>query len=73
MKKTYSVGDIVCYEPTDSIPPSFGFIVEVQDEDLIRVHWYVENILPHARRHREWIPAAILEAAGSLKILTRED
>jgi len=70
----YNIGDLVCYKPKPvikEVPASLGFIVDVKDDDLIKVHWYVENIVPNARRQREWLPAAILEHAGSLKILSR--
>tara|TARA_R110000765_G_C18923142_1_gene606092 strand:+ start:200 stop:427 length:228 start_codon:yes stop_codon:yes gene_type:complete len=69
----FCVGDLVKYEPSKTLPRSLGLIVEVQDEDLIKVYWYVENIIPQAKRHREWLPAAILEAAGSFRILSKVD
>ena len=70
----YGIGDLVCYKPAPvlkEVPGSLGFIVDTRDEDLIKVYWYIENVLPHAKRQREWIPAAILEHAGNLKVLSR--
>lgn len=69
--KRYCIGDLVTYAPSETLPYSLGFIVDVQDEDLIKVHWYVENIVPQAKRRREWLPAAILEAAGSFRIVSK--
>ena len=69
----YNIGDLVSYEPAETLPASLGFIVEIKDEDLIRVHWYVEHILPQAKRHNEWLPASILEHAGGLKVLSRNN
>ena len=67
----FDIGDLVCYEVSEALPQSLGIITEVQDTDLVKVHWYVENITPHARRIREWIPAGILESAGSFKVLSK--
>ena len=69
----FDVGDLVCYEVSKSIPFSLGLITDVEDEDLVKVHWYIETVLPHARRQREWIPASILQAAGSFKVLSKAD
>tara|TARA_Y100000034_G_scaffold129075_2_gene184855 strand:+ start:1060 stop:1311 length:252 start_codon:yes stop_codon:yes gene_type:complete len=71
----YKIGDLVCYQPkpvtVKEVPASLGFIIDIKDEDLIKVHWYVQHVLPLAKRQKEWIPAAILEHTGNLKILSR--
>ncbi len=67
----FDIGDLVSYRVSSRIPQSLGVITEVKDGDLVKVHWYVENIIPHARRQREWIPASILEAAGSFRVLSK--
>ena len=54
-------------------PPSLGFVMDIKDGDLIKVFWYVENYLPHARRQKEWIPASILEHVGTLRVLSKND
>ncbi len=56
-----------------SVPISLGFIVDVKDEDLIKVSWYVENYLPHAKRQKDWIPASILEHAGTLRVISKNN
>ena len=76
IKSEYNVGDLVLYRPRrvhfEVVPASLGFVTQVKDRDLIKVFWYIENILPHARRGQEWIPAAMLEQAGTLHILSRK-
>tara|TARA_R100000008_G_C3479015_1_gene112873 strand:- start:302 stop:529 length:228 start_codon:yes stop_codon:yes gene_type:complete len=67
----FDVGDLVCYKVAKTQPQSLGVIVEVKDGDLVKVYWYVENIIPHAKRFREWIPASILEAAGTFRVLSK--
>jgi len=69
----FDVGDLVSYKVAKTQPRSLGMIIEVRDGDLVKVHWYIENIIPHARRHREWIPASILEAAGSFRVISKVD
>jgi len=71
MGSRFDIGDLVSYRVSARIPHSLGVIIEVKDGDLVKVHWYVEHILPHARRQREWIPASILEAAGSFRVLSK--
>jgi len=44
--KRYCIGDLVTYIPSETLPHSLGFIVDVQDEDLVKVPWYIENIFP---------------------------
>ena len=70
----FSVGDIVSYAPTEKLPTSLGFIIDVKDEDLVRVCWYVSNMLPTPRKQHpeEWIPAAILEDSGTFKVLSKK-
>lgn len=70
----FSVGDIVSYAPAEKLPTSLGFIIDVKDEDLVRVCWYVSNTLPTPRKRHpeEWIPAAILEDSGTLKVLSKK-
>ena len=58
-------------ESTLSIIRQWQSMVDIKDEDLIKVHWYVQHVLPLAKRQKEWIPAAILEHTGNLKILSR--
>lgn len=76
IESEYSVGDIVLYKPKkireEIVPVSLGFITQVKDKDLIKVFWYIKKVLPHARRGQEWIPAAILEQAGNLRVLSRK-
>ena len=69
----FNVGDIVSYTPAGKVPVSLGFIIDVKDEDLVRVCWYVSNMLPTPRKRHpdEWLPAAILEDSGTLKILSK--
>ena len=69
----FDIGDLVCYEVSETMPQSLGLITDVEDGDLVKVHWYVENIIPHARRQREWIPASILQSAGSFRVLSKAD
>jgi len=69
----FNVGDIVSYTPAEKLPISLGFIIDVKDEDLVRVCWYIQNMLPTTRRRhpKEWIPAALLEDSGTFKILSK--
>jgi len=67
----FDIGDLVSYRVTRKIPQSLGVITEVKDGDLVKVHWYIEHVIPHARRQREWIPAAVLESAGSFRVLSK--
>ena len=66
----YSPGDLVSYQPADHLSSSLGIITQVADEDLIRVYWYVEHIIPNPRGNYDWLPASILEHAGGLRILS---
>ena len=73
MMARYDVGDIVLYRPEITLDPSLGFITEIRDETLIRVYWYIINFLPVSRstRNEDWIPAAILEHGGALRVLSK--
>tara|TARA_Y100000034_G_scaffold95778_1_gene116448 strand:- start:277 stop:510 length:234 start_codon:yes stop_codon:yes gene_type:complete len=70
----FDVGDIVSYAPTEALPASLGFIIDVKDEDLVRVCWYVLNAtpVPRKRHPEEWLPASILEDSGTFKILSKK-
>ena len=67
----YSIGDLVTYCPADHYPRSLGIIVEIRDGDLVKIHWYVEHIIPNPRSTYDWLPAAILEHAGGLSVLSK--
>ena len=77
IENEYNVGDIVLYKPKkireETVLVSLGFVTQVKDKDLIKVFWYIKNVLPHARRGQEWIPAAMLEQAGNLRVLSRKE
>ena len=55
MTNRFDIGDLVSYRVTRKIPQSLGVITEVKD----------------GRRQREWIPAAVLESAGSFRVLSK--
>jgi hypothetical protein len=69
----FDVGDLVSYSPTEKVYASLGFIIDIKDGDLVRVFWYITNVLPVPRRRHpeEWIPASILEDSGTFKILSK--
>mgnify|MGYP005831295027 CR=1 FL=1 len=67
----FDIGDLVSYKPAKTLPSSLGFIIKVKDGDLVKVSWYISNVLPVSRT-REWIPASILEDAGTFNILSKK-
>jgi len=71
----FDIGDLVSYSPAKHMHTSLGFIIGIKDEDLVRVFWYVSNVLPVPRRRHpdEWIPASILEDSGTFKVLSKKD
>ena len=75
-KNEYNVGDVVEYTPgpglSNPASSSLGFVIAVKEDFYIKVHWYVENILPVARGGEEWIAAGILEQIGKLKIISKQ-
>lgn len=71
MMSRYSVGDLVTYQPAEDYPCSLGVIIQIKDGDLVRIHWYVEHIIPNPRSSYDWLPASILEHAGGLKVLSK--
>jgi len=68
----YSIGDLVSYCPAEHYPRSLGIIIQIKDGDLVRIHWYVEHIIPNPRSNYDWLPASILEHAGGLKVLSKK-
>ena len=77
MSTEWNVGDVVEYIPGPGMSnpesSSLGFVVGVKDDFYIKVHWYVENILPIARGQDEWIAAGILEQIGKLKVVSKNE